>query len=69
MTRVMLSSPSGPANTISADDSLSPLHLGGSKYVSPNREAVAMLPALTPTYTISGRKDGSRSASPECFIQ
>jgi hypothetical protein len=69
MTKVMVVSPSGPANTMSSDESPSPLHLGGSKYVSPNLEAIAMLPALTPTYTISGRKDGKRSASPECFIQ
>src|SRR5487761_1301309 len=64
MTKVMVISPSGLANTMSSDESLSPLHLGGSKYVSPNIEAIAMLPALTPTYTVSGRKDGKSAASP-----
>jgi len=68
MTKVMVISSSGLTNTMSSDESLSPLHLGGSKYVSPNIEAIAMLPALTPTYTVSG-KDAKRSASPECFIQ
>src|ERR1700733_9005585 len=69
MTRVTVVSPSGVANTMSSDESLSPLHLGGSRYVSPNVEAIAMLPALPPPDTVSGRKEGKRSTSPECFIQ
>ena len=68
ITKVRRISPSGVSNTISSDVRISPCPCGVSVYVSPNVAVAAMLPALTPTYTVCCR-DGRRAARPDSRIQ